>query len=66
MDEEHTVDLVYLDFAKAFDSLNHRFLLAKVKSSGTDGAVLNWIKFYLSYRSYQVHIDGVLPALLLL
>ncbi len=40
------MDLVYLDFAKAFDSVNHRFLLAKLKSSGIDGAVLNWIKSY--------------------
>ncbi len=48
LDEGHTVDLVYLDFTKAFDSVNSRFLLAKLKSSGIDGAVLNWIKSYLS------------------
>ncbi len=54
------MDLVYLDFAKAFDSVNHRFLLAKLKASGIDGAVLNWIKSYLSNRSYQVQIDGIL------
>ncbi len=54
------MDLVYLDFAKAFDSVSHRFLLAKLKASGIDGAVLNWIKSYLSDRSYQVQIDGIL------
>ncbi len=32
----------------------HRFLRAKLKASGIDGAVLNWIKSYLSNRSYQV------------
>ncbi len=53
-------DLVYLNFAKAFDSVSHRFLLAKLKSSATDGAVPNWIKSYLSNRLYQVQIDGVL------
>ncbi len=47
MDEGPTVDFVYLDFAKAFDSVNHRFLLARLMSSGIDGAVLNWIKPYL-------------------
>ncbi len=31
-DEGHTVDVIYLDFAKAFDSVNHRFILAKLKS----------------------------------
>ncbi len=59
MDVGHTVDIVYLDFAKALHSTNHRFLLTKLKSSGIDGAVLNWIKSYLSNRSYQVKIDGV-------
>ncbi len=33
LDEGHTVDLVYLDFAKAFDSVNHRFLLARLASN---------------------------------
>ncbi len=47
MDEGPTVDFVYLDFAKALDSVNHRFLLARLMSSGIDGAVLNWIKPYL-------------------
>ncbi len=60
LDEGHTVDLVYLDFAKAFDSVNHRFILATLKSSVIIGAVLNWIKSYLSNRSYQVQIGGVL------
>ncbi len=31
------VDLVFVDFAKAFDTVNHRFLLAKLKSPGIDG-----------------------------
>ncbi len=60
LDEGHTADLAYLDFAKAFYSFNHRFLLAKLKASGIDGGELNWIKSYLSNRSYQVQIDGIL------
>ncbi len=52
--------LVYLDYAKAFDSVNHRFLLTQPKSCGIDGPLLNWIKSYLFNRSYQVQIDGVL------
>ncbi len=51
LDEGHTLDLVYINFAKAFNSVKHRFLLAKLKSSGINGAVLNWIKSYLSNRS---------------
>ncbi len=36
------------------------FLLAKLKWSGIDGAVLNWIKSLRSNRSNQVQINGVL------
>ncbi len=43
-EEGHTEDLVYFDFAKAFDSVNNRFLLAKLKASEINGAILNWIK----------------------
>ncbi len=53
MGKEHTVCLNNLDFAKALHLVNNRFLLAKVKSFGIDGSVLNWIK------AYQVQIDGV-------
>ncbi len=50
MDDGHTGDVIYLDFAKAFDSVNHRFLLAKMKSFGLGYVVVRWIKAYLSGR----------------
>ncbi len=37
VDEGHTMDLAYLNFAQAFDSVNCQFLLAKLKSPGIDG-----------------------------
>ncbi len=43
LDEGDTVDIVYLDFAKAFDSVNHRFLLTKLKYYGIAPSVINWI-----------------------
>ncbi len=49
MDDGDTVDVIYLDFAKAFDSVNHSFLLAKMKSFGPDDVVVRWIEIYLSY-----------------
>ncbi len=40
MDKGHSVDVIYLDFAKAFDSVNYRFLLAKMKAFGLDIVVV--------------------------
>ncbi len=56
IDEGHTVDVVYLDFAKAFDSVNDRFLLAKMKSFGLGNVVERWIEAYLSGRVSRVHV----------
>ncbi len=60
LDEGHTMDKVYFDFAQAFDSVNHRYLIAKLKSFGIDVTVLRLIKSYLSNRSYQAQIDNIL------
>ncbi len=59
MDAGDTEDLVFFDFAKAFDSVNHTLPLALLKSSAVDGLVLSWIKYYLSNRPFSVHIVSV-------
>ena len=52
-------DIVYFDFAKAFDSVNHDILLLKLKSQfGIDGTLLKFIKNYLEYRKQRVVIGG--------
>nr|XP_012563445.1 unnamed protein product [Hydra vulgaris] len=48
------VDVLFLDFAKAFDKVPHRRLLQKLESYGIEGNVLNWIKAFLSNRSQRV------------
>ena len=34
LDEEHEVDIIYLDFSKAFDSVSHGILSNKLKGAG--------------------------------
>ncbi len=58
MDVGHTVAVIYLDFAKAFDSVNHRFLLAKMKSFALGDVVVRSIETYLSGRVSRVHVGG--------
>ena len=43
VDEGHSVDVVYLDFGKAFDKVPHQRLLAKLAAAGIGGCILDWI-----------------------
>lgn len=53
---------VFIDFTKAFDTINHQILLAKLESFGMSGPPLNFIKSYLSNRSQTVHVNGHLSS----
>ena len=54
----HVVDAIYLDFAKAFDTVPHRRLLGKMEAYGISGAILEWVKDYLSGRTQTVLVNG--------
>ena len=47
-------DIIYLDFAKAFDSVDHQLLLQKLKSYGVREKLYNWFANYLSGRCQTV------------
>lgn len=55
---------VMLDFSKAFDTVQHDILLAKLEKIGIRGSVLDWFKSYLTDRQQYVDIDGVPSGLL--
>ena len=51
--------VIYFDFAKAFDSVNHDVLLNKMKYKfGINGYLLNFLKHYLRGRKQRVTLDG--------
>ena len=52
------VDVVYLDFAKAFDTVTHKRLIQKLRAYGVKGKLLNWIKAFLSNRRQRVEQCG--------
>ena len=51
---------IFLDLAKAFDTVDHCILLGKLEKLGIRGPLLHWFKSYLSHRYQCVSIDGVL------
>ena len=52
------VDIIYLDYEKAFDKVPHQRLLNQLTKYGITGNVLNWIKDYLHNRTQRVRING--------
>ena len=58
LDEGGGVDVIYMDFQKAFDSVPHRRLLLKMKATGIHSNVLGWVQSFLSDRKQKVVING--------
>ena len=53
------VDVVFLDFSKAFDKVNRAVLLQKLCNFGITGSLLKWCESYLSNRRQRVVLDGI-------
>ena len=49
---------IYLDFSKAFDTVNHTILLKKLERIGIRGICLEWFKSYLGDRRQYVFVSG--------
>jgi hypothetical protein len=57
-DSGKAVDIVYLDFAKAFDKVPIKRLTAKLAAAGIRGNVLKWITDWLADRRQRVIVNG--------
>jgi len=56
VDEGRTVDVVYLDFSKAFDTVFHNILLGKLRKCGLEKWTVKWIENWLNGRAQRVVI----------
>ena len=52
------VDTIYLDYAKAFDKVDQKVLLAKLTRLGIKGKVHHWIEEFLTNRLPTVVVEG--------
>jgi len=52
------MDVVYLDFSKAFDTVSHNLLLGKLRKCGLDEWSLRWIENWLNGRAQRVGISS--------
>ena len=54
-----SVDSIYLDYAKAFDKVDHSILIKKLEIYGVTKQYINWIKSFLSGRNQVVFLNNV-------
>jgi hypothetical protein len=58
MDLKEQIDLILLDFSKAFDKVPHERLLYKMEYYGIRGHMNSWIRDSLENRQQQVVLEG--------
>ena len=63
MDNGFSIDTIYLDFSKAFDTVPHQRLFLKLEKLGFEGSLLNLIKSLLTGRNQCVRINSTTSAL---
>ena len=56
--EGKQLDTIFLDFAKAFDKVDHEILLEKVRKHKISGKIGKWIKEFLTDRKFKVVANG--------
>ena len=64
LDEGYGLDVVYLDYRKAFDSVPHRRLIEKLKTFGIKGKLIHWLDNFLTSRTMKVGLRGTFSQLL--
>ncbi|CAM4557775.1 unnamed protein product [Caretta caretta] len=62
MDEGKAVDVLFLDFSKAFDTVSHSIPASKLKKYGLDEWTIRWIESWLDCRAQRVVINGSMSS----
>ena len=58
LENNKSFDVIYTDFAKAFNSIPHERLLNKLEHLGVRGDILNWIRSFLTGRTQCARVEG--------
>ncbi|CAM4650280.1 unnamed protein product [Caretta caretta] len=62
VDEGKAVDVLFLDFSKAFDTVSHSILANKLRKYGLDEWTIRWIESWLDCRAQRVMINGSMSS----
>ena len=58
LDEGKELDIIYLDYQKAFDTVPHKRLIIKLGAYGLKGDILQWLRDFLHERQQQVRVGS--------
>lgn len=58
LDEGGTIDAIYMNIMKAFDTVPHQRLLVKLESFNICGNLLSWLKSFLTGRRQRLVVGG--------
>ncbi|CAM4685948.1 unnamed protein product [Lepidochelys kempii] len=62
VDEGKAVDVLFLDFSKAFDTVSHSILVSKLKKYGLDECTIRWVESWLDCWAQRVVINGSMSS----
>ncbi|EFO89661.1 hypothetical protein CRE_07537 [Caenorhabditis remanei] len=62
LSNQKSLDVVYFDFRKAFDCVDHQFLISKLDNFGIPINITSWFADFLSDRTFSVKIDDFVDA----
>ena len=58
IDEGSPVDIIYLNFQKAFDKVPHQRFRLTLKAHGIGDGIIDWLEQWLAERRHRVLVDG--------
>ena len=58
LDSNGKIDTIFFDFMKAFDTVPHKSLLAKLPAYGINNTICKWIEAFLTNRRQKVVVNG--------
>lgn len=61
-DGSEMIGVVFLDFKRAFETIDRELLVRKLEALGIKGSVIDWIRSYLIYRRQKVKMNDALSV----
>ncbi|KAF7244438.1 hypothetical protein EYD10_09334 [Varanus komodoensis] len=56
--KKNTLNIIYLDFSKAFNIVPHAILISKLAKTGLDGKTIRWTQNWVLNQTHRVFING--------